>query len=51
MLRIGQISLERCDIIDNDISRCLQTFLELRYMEHIMHISMWFSRVRNGPIY
>jgi hypothetical protein len=37
VLGIGQIGLERCDIIDNDISGCLQVFLELRDMEHIMY--------------
>jgi hypothetical protein len=37
MLGIGQIGLEGCDIIDDDIGECLQTFLELGDMEHIMH--------------
>jgi hypothetical protein len=27
MLRVGQVSIKRCDIINNDIDRRLQTFL------------------------
>jgi hypothetical protein len=34
---IGQVDSERHDIIDNDISGWLQTFLQLRYVEHIVH--------------
>jgi hypothetical protein len=36
MLRVGQIGVNRCDIINDDIGGCLQTFLVLRDMEHIM---------------
>jgi hypothetical protein len=37
MLGIGHIRLKRCDIVDDDIGGCLQTFLELGDMEHVMH--------------
>jgi hypothetical protein len=36
MLGIGQIRFKRCDITDANMSGCLQTFLELGYMKHIM---------------
>jgi hypothetical protein len=39
ILRIRQIGIERRDIINNDIDRQLQTFLQLRDVEHIMHTS------------
>jgi hypothetical protein len=37
MLRIGQISIKRRDLINDDIDGHLQTFLELRDLAHIMH--------------
>jgi hypothetical protein len=38
MLWIGQAGIERCDIINNYIGRWLQTFLQLRDVEHVVHI-------------
>jgi hypothetical protein len=37
MLGIGHINIERCDIINDDMGGRLQTFLQLRDVEHIMH--------------
>jgi hypothetical protein len=37
VLWIGQVGIERRDIGDNDISGRLQTFLQLRYVEHVLH--------------
>jgi hypothetical protein len=46
LLGIGQISLERCDIIDNDINGCLQTFHELGYVEHVMHTHQGWRQIQ-----
>jgi hypothetical protein len=46
MLEIGQIGLERYDIIDNNISGCLQAFLELGDMEHIMNTCQGWQQLQ-----
>jgi hypothetical protein len=37
MLWVRQIGIERHDIINNDIGGWLQTFLQLRYIEDVVH--------------
>jgi hypothetical protein len=37
MLGIGQVGIERRDIINDDISGRLQTFHQLRDVEHVVH--------------
>jgi hypothetical protein len=37
MLRIRQVSIEWCGVIDNDIHGWLQELLQLRDVEHVMH--------------
>jgi hypothetical protein len=39
MLWIRQVSIKRRNIINDNISGWLQTFLQLRDMEHVMHTS------------
>jgi hypothetical protein len=37
MLQIRQVSINRRDIINNDIHAWLQTLIQLGEMEHVMH--------------
>jgi hypothetical protein len=37
MLWIGQVGIKRHDIINNDIGGRLHTFLQLRYVEYVVH--------------
>jgi hypothetical protein len=37
MLGVGQVGIERCGIINNDIGGRLQTFLQLRDVKHVVH--------------
>jgi hypothetical protein len=37
MLRIRQVSIERHDIVNDDVSGWLQTFFQLRDVDHVMH--------------
>jgi hypothetical protein len=47
MLWIGQVGIEMCDIIDNDISRGLQAFPQLRYVEHIVHTHQGWQQLQS----
>jgi hypothetical protein len=47
MLWIRHVGIERHDIINDDISGWLQTFLQLRDMEHIMHTSQGWRQLQS----
>jgi hypothetical protein len=46
MLGIEQISLKRCNILNNNISGGIKTVLELRYMEHIVHTCQGWQQLQ-----
>jgi hypothetical protein len=62
MLRIRQVGIEGCDIVNNDIHGWLQALLQLRDVEHIMHTPKVYgsskqyatfpslAKMRNGPM-
>jgi hypothetical protein len=47
MLWTIQDGIERCDIINDTINGRLQTFLQLRDMEHVMHASQGWRQLQS----
>jgi hypothetical protein len=47
MLWIRQVGIERRDIISDDISRWLQTFFQLRDVEHVMHTGQGWRQLQS----
>jgi hypothetical protein len=47
MLWVGKVSIERRDIIDNNIGGWLQAFLQLRYVEHFVHNRKWWRQLQS----
>jgi hypothetical protein len=46
MIKIRQVSIERHNIVDNDIHGQLQTFLQLRDVEHVMHTRQGWQQLQ-----
>jgi hypothetical protein len=47
MLWIGQVDIKRHDIVNNDIGGRLQTFLQVRYVEHVVHTHQGWQQLQS----